>query len=164
MTAIATDPLKFLYTDLLFNQVTNTADSNHFYIGIGKSDQYDSANDDLVSPLRHLKDERDVRYNLESIIKVAEASMSYIIPRSNWTSGTAYTGYNDAQEGYPTNKYYVLTEDQQVYICLAPSRSNDGAINVSTVKPSPSYFFGMIYEKDLCSFNLVNTASFIFPL
>ena len=136
MTAIATDPLKFLYTDLLFNQVTNTADSNHFYIGIGKSDQYDSANDDLINPLRHLKDERDVRYNLESIIKVAEASMSYIIPRSNWSSGTAYSGYNDAQEGYPSNKYYVLTEDQQVYICLESSRSNDGAMNVSTVKPS----------------------------
>ena len=136
MTAIATDPLKFLYTDLLFNQITSTTDSNHFYIGIGKSDQYDSADDTLVNPVRHTKDERDVRYNLESIIKVAEASMSYVIPRSNWTSGTVYSAWNDRQEGYPTNNYYVLTEDQQVYICLESSRSTNGALNVSTVKPS----------------------------
>lgn len=136
MTAIATDPLKSLYSKLLFDQVTSTADTNHFYIGIGKSDQYDSADDTVITPVNHLKDERDVRYNLESIIKVAEASMSFVIPRSNWTSGTPYEGWNDAQSGYASNKYYVMTEDQQVYICLAPSRSNDGAINVSTVKPS----------------------------
>ena len=108
MTAIATDPLKSLYSKLLFDQVTSTADNNHFYIGIGKSDQYDSADDTLIAPINHLKDERDVRYNLESIIKVAEASMSFVIPRSNWTSGTPYEGLNDAQSGYPSNKYYVI--------------------------------------------------------
>ena len=55
MTAIATDPLKSLYSKLLFDQVTSTADNNHFYIGIGKSDQYDSADDTVITPVKSFK-------------------------------------------------------------------------------------------------------------
>jgi len=136
MTAIATDKLKFKYTDLLYNEIISASDSNHYYIGVGKSDQYDSADDTIINPVRTAKDEMDARNNLESIIKVAEASMSYIVPRYNWTSGTVYSAWSDHQVGYPTNAYYVMTDDQQVYLCLANSRSSTGAINPSTVKPS----------------------------
>ena len=48
MTAIATEALKFNFADLLHKEIVNTADSNHFYIGIGKSDQYDSASDNTI--------------------------------------------------------------------------------------------------------------------
>jgi len=136
MTAIATDKLKFRYTDLLYNEIKSTTDSNHYYIGIGKSDQYDSADDTVVNPVRTVLEEMDARNNLESIIKVSETSMSYIVPRYNWTSGTTYAAWSDHQVGYPTNGYYVMTDDQQVYLCVANSRSSTGAINPSTVKPS----------------------------
>ena len=58
MTAIATDKLKFRYTDLLYNEIKSTTDSNHYYIGIGKSDQYDSANDTVVNPVRTVLEEK----------------------------------------------------------------------------------------------------------
>ena len=52
MTAIATEALKFNFAELLHKEIINTSDSNHFYIGIGKSDQYDSASDNTIDPVR----------------------------------------------------------------------------------------------------------------
>jgi len=136
MTAIATEALKFNFAELLHKEIINTTDSNHFYVGIGKSDQYDSASDNTVDPVRVKRDEQEARYNLESIIKVSETAMTFSIPRNNWISGTIYSAYNDNQVGYPTQPYYVITEDQQIYICLANNRNTSGVAQPSTIKPS----------------------------
>ena len=133
MTAIVTDPLKRKLAADLLTEVQNTTDSNQFYIGIGKTDTYDSS-DTTINPVRHLFEERVARGNLESIKKITASSM--VITRNNWSSGTIYDAFNDKQEGYPTNPYYVLTEDNEVYICLQQSRSATGSANPSTVKPS----------------------------
>ena len=133
MTAIVTDPLKRKLAADLLTEVQNTTDSNQFYIGIGKTDTYDSS-DTTINPVRHLFEERVARGNLESIKKITASSM--LITRNNWSSGPIYDAFNDKQEGYPTNPYYVLTEDNEVYICLQQSRSATGSANPSTVKPS----------------------------
>ena len=133
MTAIVTDPLKRKLAADLLTEVQNTTDSNQFYIGIGKTDTYDSS-DTTITPVRHLFEERVARGNLESIKKLTASSM--VVIRNNWSSGTIYDAFDDKQEGYPTNPYYVLTEDNEVYICLQQSRSATGSANPSTVKPS----------------------------
>jgi len=133
MSAIVTDPLKRKLAQDLLTEVQLSGDSNEFYIGIGKTDTYDSA-DTTAIPIRHTFEERVGRGNLESVKKVTASSM--VITRNNWSSGTIYSAWNDKQEGYPTNPYYVLTEDNEVYICLQQSRSSTGSANPSTVKPS----------------------------
>jgi hypothetical protein len=133
MTAIVTDPFKRKLASDLLTEVQNTSDSNEFYIGIGKTDTYDSS-DTTITPLRHTFEERVGRGNLESIKKVTASSL--VASRNNWTSGDTYSAWNDKQQGYPTNPYYVLTEDNEVYICLQQSKSSTGSANPSTVKPS----------------------------
>ena len=133
MAAIVTDPFKLKIADDLLTEIQNTSDSSEFYIGIGKTDTYDSS-DTVTSPLRHLFDERSARGNLESVKKVSASS--FVAVRNNWSSGTIYDAYNDKQVGYPSNPYYVLTEDNEVYICLQQSKSATGSANPSTVKPS----------------------------
>lgn len=133
MAAIVTDFLrKKLATDFL-SEVNNGTDSNEYYIGIGKSDQYDSAADAVITPVNTLREVREARNNIQSVKKVENASM--VIPRYNWTSGSIYTGFNDASVGIPTNSYYVLTEENRVYICLQQGRNATGTANASTVKP-----------------------------
>ena len=136
MTAIATDDLKFRYSELLFTEIKNATDSNHFYVGIGKSDQYDSANDTIIDPVNRYKDHLEARNNLQSILKIAEGSMSYVVPRSNWVSGTPYESWKDGHDGIPSNKYYVMTDNLEVFICLENSKSSAGDIQASTVNPS----------------------------
>ena len=133
MTAIITDPFKHNTIEVLFNDVTSTADSDQYYIGIGKSDTYDSS-DTIATPLRTMFEERVARGNLESIKKITASS--FVVTRNNWSSGTIYSAWNDKQVDYPTNPYYVLTEDNEVYICIQQSKSSTGSANASTVKPS----------------------------
>ena len=133
MSAIVTDPFKRKIAEDLLAEVQLSTDSNEFYIGIGKTDIYDSA-DTTAIPVRHTFEERVGRGNLESIKKVTASSI--VATRNNWSSGTIYSAWNDKQEGYPTNAYYVITENNEVYICLQQSKSATGAANPSTVLPN----------------------------
>ena len=133
MSAIVTDPLKKYYQTLVFNEISSSTDSNEFFIGIGKSDDYD-ATDTVVNPVRTLEEERELRNNLSSIKKIT--AQSFVVPRYNWSSGAIYSSWTDNTTGYPTNSYYVLTEDNEVYICLKQGKDAAGNANTSIVKPS----------------------------
>jgi len=134
MAAIITNTLRKQVANALFSEIINSSDSNQYYIGIGKSDQYDDS-DNITTPIRTLREERLARSNLQSIKQVSSENASFVIPRQNWTSGTIYTAYNDNIAGYPSNAYYVLTEANEVYICLQQGKNNFGNSVVSTVQP-----------------------------
>lgn len=133
MVAIVTDPLRKKFANLLFQEIQNSTDNNEYFLGIGKSDPYD-ATDTIITPARTLKDERIARGNLQSVKKVT--GNSFVIPRYNWTAGAIYSAWSDASIGIPTNSYYVLTEDNEIYICLQQGKNAAGASNTSIVKPS----------------------------
>lgn len=133
MVATVTDKLRKNFAGYFLERVNDNTDSDEYYIGIGKADQYNET-DTVVDPARSSREEREARNNLQSVKKVSAAS--FVIPRYNWTSGTIYTGYNDSVVGIPSNSYYVLTENNEVYICIQQGRNASGAINTSTVKPN----------------------------
>lgn len=135
MSAIVTDSLRRKLTTDLLTEINNASDSVEYYIGIGKSDTYNST-DTIITPIKSKREEVEARNNLQSVKKVAAASI--VVPRYNWVSGTIYSAYDDAITGavdgsdYP---YYVVTESNQVYLCLQQSKNAAGGINTSTVKP-----------------------------
>ena len=133
MVAIVTDSLKQQFAKYLFDEVNNQIDSSEFFIGIGKADAYDSS-DAVITPIRTLEEEREARNNVQSVKKVT--GQSFVIPRSNWTAGGIYSSWRDDYVGIPTNSYYVLTEDNEVYICLQQGKNATGQANTSIVKPS----------------------------
>jgi hypothetical protein len=132
MSAIVTDDLKHTISEFLLEDSAAT-----YYVGIGKVDQYDSS-DIVATPLRTNFEEAEARANLISIKKVPAGNISLVIPRYNWVSGTTYSAFSDTSVGIPTNAYYVLTEDNEVYICIQQGKTATGASNVSIVKPSYS--------------------------
>lgn len=132
MTAIITDDLKHTISEFLLEDSAGT-----YYVGIGKVDQYDSS-DVVTTPLRTNFEEAEARANLISIKKIPAGNISLVIPRYNWVSGTTYSAFSDASVGIPTNSYYVLTEDNEVYICIQQGKTATGSSNVSVVKPSYS--------------------------
>ena len=114
MAAIVTDPLKRRLSQFIFDD-TRAGDSNEYYIGIGKPDTY-NAQDTTTTPIRTVSEQNEARANLMSVKKVVNSSL--VIPRYNWTSGSTYSAWSDVSVGIPTNTYYVLTEDNEIYICL----------------------------------------------
>ena len=131
MSAIITDPFKKQFMQKIFDEVTNL--DARYYIGIGKNDQW-NATETVPTPIDSPKSIRDAQNALQSVKAVA--STSFVIPRYNWSNGDIYSGYDDEYSTIPSNSYYVLTEDNHVYICLQQSKSGTGEANKSTVKPT----------------------------
>ena len=133
MTATLTDALKKqILVDILDN-VNDSAGAGNYYIGIGKSEDW-NATDTAPTVLNSLREQRNFRLGLQSV-KSAE-DVSFVVPRNNWVSGTTYSAYDDNQVDYPTNAYYVLTDDDRVYICLQQGRNIAGESVASTIKPN----------------------------
>ena len=131
MPAIVTDALRRQIAQDFFDQFTN--DTRKYYIGIGRSEQWDSS-DTVPTPVNNPIEVQNFRNSLQSIKKVESTSL--IVPRNNWSSGSIYSQYDDQQGGYPSRPYYVMTENQGVYICLESGRDATGAIVPSTIEPT----------------------------
>ena len=85
-------------------------------------------------PENTLREIRNLGFSLQSMKTVADKS--FVVPRYNWSSGSIYSGFNDDQAGHPNQAYYVITDENHIYICLQPGRNAAGASVISTVKPT----------------------------
>lgn len=63
--------------------------------------------------------------------KIDAQSVSHVVPRYNWTSGTVYSMFRDTDTDMYFRPFYVLTNEFNVYKCLY---NNKGS--ASTVKPT----------------------------
>jgi hypothetical protein len=139
MVATITADMKRRFID----EFKNDADSAsvNYYIGISRSEDWNDA-DTAPAPTNTEKEQRDFRYGLQSVKKVA--NYSFVIPRVNWTSGTTYAGYNDTVVAHPTVPYYAMTENNAVYVCTRQGTNSAGVAQPSTVQPSGSSTKGIV--------------------
>jgi hypothetical protein len=131
MPAIITDALRRQIAQDFFDQFT--ADTRKYYIGIGRSEQWDSS-ETVPTPTNTPSDIQAFRNSMQGIKKVAATSL--VVPRNNWASGAIYSQYDDQQAGYPTQPYYIKTELNQVYICLETGRDANGTAVPSVNEPT----------------------------
>lgn len=132
MVAIVTTDTKQLVVEKLIEDLQ--ADSNNYYLGIGKSDAWNETDTAPTSITDIETTKRDFRDNLQSIQKIA--SVSFVAKRYNWSSGTIYQPYRDNQTSTQNGQYYVITESNRVYICLRQGKNTlTGDTNTSTVNP-----------------------------
>lgn len=133
MPAIITDTLKRQIARDFFDQFSQG--TANYYVGIGRSEQWDS-NETVPTPVNNPETQSDFRDGLQSIKKMAGSSL--VVPRNNWSNGRIYSPYDDRQQGYPTNPYYVKTDNNQVYVCLETGRNAQGVAQPSTIEPTGS--------------------------
>lgn len=105
----------------------------NYFIGIGRSEDW---NDSDIAPtvLNSSREERNFRLGVQSVKNVIDKS--FVVPRYNWSSGAIYSAYDDAQVGYPTQTYYVMNDNNQVYMCIQQAKNSSGQAQVSTVQPT----------------------------
>lgn len=131
MPAIITDRFK---KEVLLNLSNDIVDSaNSYYVAIGQSVDWNDS-DVAPTPTNTSRTIRNAQNNMVSV-KNVEAH-SFVVPRYAWTLGAIYSGYNDNQVGHPTNSYYVITDENQVYVCLEQGKNANGQSVTSTVKPT----------------------------
>ena len=132
MSSVLTNELK---RGLLNNILASTegADSDIYYIAIGRSEPWNDS--DITVPAEdHTFGEKEFRLSMQSLKNATD--VSFVVPRTNWTSGTLYDSFDDKSEGHPSPSFYVLTDENNVYMVVKRSVNNDGSFNVSTVKPT----------------------------
>ena len=78
MSAIITDPFKKQLTQTVFDE--SRLDSARYYIGIGKSEPYDSS-ETVPTPTDTPRTIRNIRAGMQSIKSASD--LSYVIPRYN---------------------------------------------------------------------------------
>ena len=64
--------------------------------------------------------------------KIGSTDVSHVCPRYNWTTGSNYFAYTHANNALFDQQFYVMTDDYNVYKCLA----NNNSGGTSTTKPS----------------------------
>lgn len=167
MPAIITKKIKRRFAQDIFDEVR--LDSARYYIGIGKSEPYD-ATETVTTPIDSRREQRNFRAELQSMKSAQDCS--FVIPRHNWTSGNKYQAFDDTFATQPSsNSYYVLTEDNQVYVCLRASKDANGAVQQSTVKPtgtgpkafklSDGYVWKYLYSMAAADANKFLSANFL---
>ncbi len=125
-----------------FDEVTFTAGdaitdasgylNTNMYLFIGKVTSWA---DDTVPPTPTDSVSNTVYNHWRDMIaakKIGSTDVSHVAPRYNWTSGSNYFAYTHANNALFDQQYYVMTDDYNVYKCLA----NNNAGGTSTTKPS----------------------------
>ena len=129
--AIVTNPLKKQVISSIQSDFADSAE-NYFAV-IGRSEDW---NDSDIAPtvVNTAREERNFRLGAQSAKNIID--LSFVVPRYNWSSGAIYSAYDDAQVGYPAQTYYVMNDNNQVYMCIQQAKNASGQAQVSTVQPS----------------------------
>ena len=166
MPAIITDRLKKQFIQDIYDGAEDSA--TYYYIGIGRSEDWDSA-DITPTPVNRSRDDKLFRHSLQSVISAS--AYSFVVPRYNWTSGTTYSAFSDNVSGQPS--YYVITDENKVYLCIRQGKDTNGTAVVSTVQPDHTdtslteevdgYVWKYLYTVTTSAANSYLTANF-FPV
>ena len=134
MAGIITRQIQRSMARHVLDDLKDSANSK-YYIGVGASDPWNDS-DAAPAALATEREERNFRERVQAIKRVSDFSL--VVERYNWTSGTVYDAYNDSITGDGTSPYYVITDENQVYICLKQAKNALGVATASTVKPTGS--------------------------
>lgn len=129
MVAIITDRIKNQLVNSLLTEFEDS--SNNYYIALGASEAWDST-DTPPTPTNTEREIRRFRYKAQAIKAVLDSSL--VITRYNWSSGTIYQQYNDNAVGQ--TRYYVITDENNVYVCIRQGKDSNGNAVTSTVQPT----------------------------
>ena len=132
MAGIITRQIQRSMARYVLDDLKDSANSK-YYIGVGASNQWNDS-DTAPAAVSTEREERNFRERVQAIKRVSDFSL--VVERYNWTSGTVYDAYNDSTIGDGTSPYYIITDENQVYICLKQAKNALGIATASTVKPS----------------------------
>ena len=144
MAAIITEKFRLNNAKQFVEDITQTSSVAYSFIGRGHSWSDDAS---PPTPVDNPNDEFDAYRNMVALKKISTSDISHAIVRRDWTSGTQYDEYrhnyttSNTGDSSPTpttlwdSKFYVVTDDYNVYKCLSNGTADNSAANTSTVKP-----------------------------
>ena len=132
MPGIITHKFRLNNAQQFFESFTESAAINsRYYMFLGRSHPWPTD----VSPPTPTDTVLNTDYgawrNMIAAKRVTASDLSFVVPRYNWVSGTAYSAYTDASSNLFSTNFFVVTDTFNVYKVI--DNNNGGN---STVKPT----------------------------
>ena len=134
MAAIITEKFRTHNAKQFKEDIGESASST--YIFIGRSFPW-TIDTNPPTPVNGTSEEMDAFSDMLSMKKITSADVSHCLPRYDWTTGVTYDEYNHDYSSSNTSpggfsslwasKFYVLTDDYNVYKCIRTGRNSAGA-------------------------------------
>lgn len=114
MTAIVTNKFRFNAAEKFVEDVSE----NNYYIFVGRSEKWvsDAQPDDPYD--NDYSAYTDAWNRAMALKKISALDIAYVAPRYQWISGTTYAEYDDRDPNLEGKPYYVISDNNNVYICL----------------------------------------------
>ena len=149
MAATITDVLKKNMLTSIFDRTQNVGvavgDSDRHYIAIGRSEEW-TVEATPPTPFSGQDETLLFRSSIQAMKQVPD--VSYVVPRFSWVAGNFYEAWsseygsntevktNSTPSGaFTPNPFYVLTDDNNVYVCIQQGRTIAGNTRASLYKP-----------------------------
>lgn len=129
---VISDKFKKQVLDDIFDDFRDS-DNVRYYAAIGRSEDWNDS-DVATVPTNDRRSFRLARSSIQSIKLIED--LSYVIPRRTWVANLIYSPYDDNDVGYPENPFYILNQNNEVYICLEQGKKVDGSPELSTIQPT----------------------------
>ena len=146
MSATITDKFKQVFLDGIWRSFNNldvdsNRDSDRYYIGIGRSEAWDDTDETPPTATPDRETQVGFQSGLQGVKQVVD--LSYVVPRYNWSAGSIYTAWSNKNHSDTTvgalqdraGPYYVITDEQNVYVCLQQGKTDEGIVRNSLYKP-----------------------------
>jgi hypothetical protein len=153
MTAIITNKHRILSAELIKEAYDSSDTTKNRYLFIGKSLPWD---DETIpdAPADALQEENEHWIDMIALKKIIETDCVNALPRQNWVSDTyVYAEYkttdgdlfnrptstdlsNGVSNGYSAGRFYAVTSDLNVYLCISNGGSTPASPNKSVNEPT----------------------------
>ena len=147
MSASISDDFKRAFLDGIWRSfynldVDSDKDSDRYYIGIGRSETWNNSTDTPPDAAPDRETVLGFQSGLQGVKVVND--LSYVVPRYNWSAGSIYSAWSNKHHSETTigalqdlpGSYYVITDEQNVYVCLQQGMTDEGVVRNSLYKPT----------------------------
>lgn len=142
MSGLVTTPLRVLNANQFVEMFSEPEDNIYFFLGKyttwATEENLDVDDNNPPIPQDSFTDLRSVWSEMIALKKVQSADISLGLHRYDWTHGTVFDAYDDRDGYLRYKKWYMVTSQNQVFVCLNNGRVLSGGQYVgaqSTFEP-----------------------------
>lgn len=137
MASIITNAFRILQAKQ-FRQAFNPTASSSMYLGISKPSQWANElipDNPIDSSSFNVADIREWM----AAKRLTTTDTTLAIPRYNWTTGTIYEAYDDADTEMFNKQFFVMTDEFKVYKCIRKPTPTTQSTSKPTATPTSGY-------------------------
>ena len=166
MAAIVTNQFRLNAAKEFEDDLSN---NSNYYLFIGRSEAWDSDTNPDTPYDNTYGTYTDVWQRMTAMKQLTDSDITFATTRYQWISGQTYSEYDDRDDSLEGKQYYVITDNNNVYVCLKSGGSSTKNPDVAGVQTNgvidytadDGYIWKYVYTLSTDDSNKFLTSAFI---